>query len=169
MCCAKAAAATLLLSLSVAACPATGQGVGGAGFSAVQTDRVAQSLSADIALCRTVAAPYGPDCYRQAYSAAARILSNNAAYWEAKVALQRVDRQLSAFLSEATDRSARRLKAGGRRLVAVEPARLTEAAALLAEATARAETLLRSGSPAERTHFAAIADAVSTTGGLASP
>lgn len=163
MYCVRLVAIALALGAAV---PALAQGLGGAGFSSVQTARVVDGLAEDFQVCRKVNVVYRLDCYRQAYSAGARILSNNAAYWEAKVALIRVDRQLGAVLSANSDRSASRLRAGGRRFNAIASAAVPEVAAAFQEAISRAESLLRSGTAAEISNFAPIADVVASSADL---
>ena len=154
---ARSLAAALLIAL---AGPAASQGMGDAGFSTSLTNRIATELRQDFEVCRSIEQVYRLDCYRQSYSQAARTLSNAAAYWEAQVALKRVDRTLTGVLSDLQDRDASRLRAGGNRLKAVRSDAVASAAAALSETVKQAEAFLRQGNAAEIEYFGPIADEV---------
>lgn len=160
---ARALATALLVT---AAAPALSQGANDAGFSSALTNRIASELRSGFDLCRTIDTVYRLDCYRQSYSDAARTLSNAAAYWEAQVALKRVDRTLTGVLSEFQDRDASRLRAGGNRLKAVQADAVQSAAVALSEAVGQAEKFLRQGNSVEIEYFGPIADEVAKSADL---
>ncbi|WP_299351841.1 hypothetical protein [uncultured Shimia sp.] len=132
----------------------------GMGLSDTQTNRVLSQMAPGLETCAGVEIAYRPDCFQQVYRSGARLLSNNAGYWEAEVALTRVGRNLYNFVRANGDSSADRIREGGFRLKAVTASSLPEAGALYRDNAAKAEDILRSGSAAETKYFEPIAELV---------
>lgn len=132
----------------------------GMGLSEGQTNRVVQLLESGFDTCSKVEVLYRADCFQQVYRSGAKVLSNNAGYWEAEVALTRVGRNLYSFVRANTDSSADRIRSGGFRLKAITQESLPQAVDIYRKNVALAGQVLRSGSPAEQKYFEPIADLV---------
>lgn len=155
-------AAILAAALLPVASGALAQEGDGMGLSQAQTRRVVELLDTGFDTCARVEILYRLDCFRQVYSGGAKLLSSNAGYWEAEIALARVGRNLYDFMRANADPKASKLRENGYRMKAITPASLPEAIAVYRTNVARAEELLRSGSATELKYFAPIADLVET-------
>jgi hypothetical protein len=143
---------------------AKAQDSGGIGLSQTQTSKVVSILKEGLETCAKVAPVYKVDCYHQSYRAGAKVVSNNAGYWEVDVALTRVSRNLNRFVRSNTDPSAGRVREGGFRLKAITQESVPQARKVLRQNVARAENLLRDVSPDEAKYFAPIADLIGQYG-----
>jgi hypothetical protein len=131
-----------------------------AGLSMTQSTRVASELATELDGCAPLDKIFLADCVRQALRRAARQLSNNAAYWEAEVALARVARNLDLLVRANSDPDVSRIRANGNRYRAMLPEKVGPITEVMRSALAQAESLIRQGSPGEIKHFAPIADAI---------
>jgi hypothetical protein len=125
-------------------------------FDAATTARVIDSVASVFAGCRDIPDVYRPDCLGKALQSGASKISNNPAYWEAYVALTRLSRGLTEAVRENRDDRADRLRAGGVRLDAVNPAALPALAAETRAAIARASEDLQRLSASEVEAFAPL-------------
>ena len=132
----------------------------GMGLSRAQTHRVVEVLKVGFNTCASVDVLYRADCFQQVYAGGAKLLSNNAGYWEAEVALARVGRHLYNFVRANNDPSADRIRKDGMRMKAITPEALPAAVEIYRTNVERAESLLRSGSEFEAKYFGPIADLV---------
>ncbi|WP_073251399.1 hypothetical protein [Shimia gijangensis] len=130
------------------------------GLSEAQTHRVVEMLRTGFDICATVEVLYRADCFQQVYAGGAKLLSNNAGYWEAEVALARVGRNLYNFMRANTDKNAKKLRQDGMRLKAITPEALPAAVDIYRTNVERAEQLLRAGSTVELKYFEPIAELV---------
>lgn len=158
----RAAVTALLLS----AAPAGAQGYDGAGLAPAQTERLLGALREGLQLCARAEPIFRTDCLSGAFRTAARKVGNNAAYWEADVALTRISRRLAALQRAAPDPAGRRVRLEGERLSAIDPRALPEASAMLRAQIARARDDLARASAAEAAHFAPISDLLGRFVGL---
>ena len=132
----------------------------GMGLSGSQTHRVVEVLGSGFETCASVEILYRADCFQQVYSSGAKLLSNNAGYWEAEVALARVGRNLYNFVRANTDTKAKKLRQDGFRMKAITSDSLPAAIDTYRTNVERAVVLLRSGSGAELKFFEPIAAVV---------
>ena len=150
-------------AVAVAAMPFAGlhaQDGDGMGLSGSQTHRVVGVLDSGFETCASVEVLYRADCFQQVYSSGAKLLSNNAGYWEAEVALARVGRNLYNFVRANTDSKAKKIRRDGFRMKAITSESLPAAIETYRANVERAVELLRSGSGAELTYFEPIAAVV---------
>lgn len=150
-------------AIVVAAMPLAGlhaQDGDGMGLSGSQTHRVVEVLGSGFETCASVEVLYRVDCFQQVYSSGAKLLSNNAGYWEAEVALARVGRNLYNFVRANTDPKAKRIRQDGFRMKAITSESLPAAIETYRTNVERAVVLLRSGSGAELKFFEPIAAVV---------
>ncbi|WP_353339115.1 hypothetical protein [Pelagimonas sp. KU-00592-HH] len=155
-----------LVVLCLGSVAARAQDSGGVGLSQSQTLKVVSILKEGFETCSKVAPAYKVDCFQQSYRAGAKVLSHNAGYWEAEVALTRVSRNLYQFVRANTDTSVGRLREGGFRMKAVTQEAMPQARKVFRQNVARAETLLRDVSPSEAKYFAPIADVIGQFGDI---
>ncbi len=132
----------------------------GMGLSGSQTQRVVEVLGNGFETCASVEVLYRADCFQQVYASGAKLLSNNAGYWEAEVALARVGRNLYNFVRVNTDPKAKRIRQSGFRMKAITVESLPAAIDTYRSNVQRAVDLLRSGSGAELKFFEPIAAVV---------
>lgn len=130
------------------------------GFSAEQTQRTVDTFNYGVTQCGTVDMVFRVDCLRQTYSQTVRVISKASVYWEAEVALTRVNRGLYAFVRANVDNSVSRARVNGGRIKALTTSSLEEAKVLYAQAADRAAEVMRGGSEAEKRFFEPIAEAV---------
>jgi hypothetical protein len=155
-----------VVALCLGSFAARAQDGGGVGLSQTQTAKVVSILEEGFETCSKVVAEYKVDCLQQSYRAGAKVLSHNAGYWEAEVALPRVSRILYQFVRANTDTSAGRLREGGFRMKAVTQEAMPQARKVFRQNVARAETLLRDVSPSEAKYFTPIADVIGQFGDI---
>lgn len=130
------------------------------GFSEHQTKRAVDTFEAAAKACETLDPVYRVDCLRQAYSQTVRIVANASVYWEAEVALTRVNRGLYAFVREHLDRNVARVRVNGGRIKAVTPASVPVAQQLYMDGVDRAVAAMRGASSLEVRYFEPIAQAI---------
>jgi hypothetical protein len=106
---------------------------------------------------------YRVDCLRQAYSQTVRVVANASVYWEAEVALTRVNRGLYAFVREHLDRDVDRIRVNGGRIKAVTPESVPVAQQLYLDGVDRAVAAMRGASSLEVRYFEPIAQAILAT------
>ncbi len=136
------------------------------GFSDQQTKRAVDIFNHGVAECEPLDEVHRVDCLRVTYSQTVRVISKASVYWEAEVALTRVNRGLYSFVRKNTDGEVDKVRANGGRIKAITQASLPEARALYQEGVDRAVAVLRSGDGVELTYFAPIADAVEASKSL---
>ena len=136
------------------------------GFSDQQTKRTVDIFNFGVSECAKVDMVYRIDCLRQTYSQTVRVISKASVYWEAEVALTRVNRGLYSFVRANTDSDQGRERVNGGRIKAVTEASLPQAIQLYVAAADRAAEVLRSGSSVEVEYFGPIADAVEASKAL---
>lgn len=136
------------------------------GFSDQQTKRAVDIFNHAVAECEPLDEVHRVDCLRVAYSQTVRVISKASVYWEAEVALTRVNRTLYSFVRKNTDSNVEKVKANGGRIKAVTEASLPEARVLYQEGVDRAVADLRSGTRVELSYFSPIADAVEASKSL---
>lgn len=156
--------AVCLVLLCLGGGAAQAQDSGGIGLTNSQTFQVVGILREGFETCAKVPSRYQVDCFQQTYRSGAKVLSHNAGYWEAEVALTRVSRNLYQFVRANTDTSAGRLREGGFRMKAVTEEMMPQARKVFRQNVARAELLLRDVSPGEAVFFQPIADLVGQYG-----
>lgn len=103
------------------------------------------------------------DCFQHAYSSTVRVIANASAYWEAEVALTRVNRTLYQFVRANTDKSLGKERYGSFKPRAINESVLAEAQALYADLVDKAVAIMRGGSSSELKYFQPLADAVEAT------
>ncbi|MEC8195693.1 MAG: hypothetical protein VX228_05070 [Pseudomonadota bacterium] len=130
------------------------------GFSDQQTKRTVDVFDFGVNECAKVEMVYRIDCLRQTYSQTVRVISKASVYWEAEVALTRVNRGLYSFVRANTDSDLGRERVNGGRIKAVTEASLPQAIQLYMAAADRAAEVMRGGSKVETDYFGPIADAV---------
>lgn len=130
------------------------------GFSEHQTKRAVDVFEAGAAKCAPLEPVYRVDCLRQTYSQTVRVVANASVYWEAEVALTRVNRGLYAFVREHLDQDAERLRVNGGRIKAVTPGSVTVAQQLYLDGVDRAVAAMRGASSVEVRYFEPIARAI---------
>ncbi len=130
------------------------------GFSDQQTKRAVDIFTYGTEQCAPLQPVYRVDCLRQTYSQTVRVVSNAAVYWEAEVALTRVNRLLYAFVRENLDTSVSRVRANGGRIKAVKPTSLPAAQKLYMDGVDRAVAEMRATSSVEVRYFEPIAKAI---------
>ncbi|MBO9474195.1 hypothetical protein J7413_11655 [Shimia sp. R10_1] len=133
------------------------------GFSEHQTKRAVDTFEAASAACATLDPVFRVDCLRQAYSQTVRVVANASVYWEAEVALTRVNRGLYAFVREHLDRSVARVRVNGGRIKAVTPASVPLAQQLYRDGVDRAVAAMRGASSLEVRYFEPISQALLAT------
>ena len=136
------------------------------GFSDQQTKRTVDVFAYGVSECATVALVYRIDCLRQTYSQTVRVISKASVYWEAEVALTRVNRGLYSFVRANTDSNLGRERVNGGRIKAVTEASLPQAIQLYIAGADKAAEVMRSGSSIEVRYFAPIAEAVEASKAL---
>ncbi|MBO9478436.1 hypothetical protein J7382_12890 [Shimia sp. R11_0] len=130
------------------------------GFSNEQTKRTVDTFTYGIEQCATVDVVYRLDCLRQTYSQTVRVISKASVYWEAEVALTRVNRGLYSFVRANMDAEVGRARVNGGRIKAVTEESLPQARAQYMAAVDRAAEEMRSGSSVEARYFEPIAEAI---------
>ncbi|TCK99313.1 hypothetical protein BXY66_3815 [Shimia isoporae] len=148
-----------LAILAIAAGSAARAEQGDMGFSNSQTERTVSTFLSGIEGCAEAPPVYRVDCFQQAYAGTVRVISNASAYWEAEVALTRINRNLYSFVRANTDKSLGRERYNFR-VRAVTEAALPEAQALYAQSVDQAVAIMRGGNSAEVKYFKPLADAV---------
>jgi len=136
------------------------------GFSDQQTKRTVDIFTFGVSECAKVDMVYRIDCLRQTYSQTVRVISKASVYWEAEVALTRVNRGLYSFVRANTDPDRGRERVNGGRIKAVTEASLPQAIQLYLTGADRAAEVMRSGSSVEVVYFGPIADSVEASKAL---
>ncbi len=136
------------------------------GFSEQQTQRAVSTFNYGIQECAQLAVVYRVDCLRQTYSQTVRVIAKASVYWEAEVALTRVNRALYAFVRTNTDPNVGRERAAGGRIKAVTQQSLPVATELYVQGVDKAVAVLQSGSSVEVRYFAPIAEAIEASKSL---
>ncbi|WP_422047735.1 hypothetical protein [Shimia sp.] len=127
------------------------------GFSEHQTKRAVDTFTYGAEQCATLDPIYRVDCLRQAYSQTVRVVANASVYWEAEVALTRVNRGLYAFVREHLDKNVDRVRVNGGRIKAVTADSVPVAQALYGDGVDRAVAAMRGASSLEVRYFEPIA------------
>ncbi|MGR3713478.1 MAG: hypothetical protein ACU0A6_10210 [Shimia sp.] len=133
------------------------------GFSTSQTNRAVSAFSKGIAGCNAAPPVYRVDCIQQVYGSTVRVIANASAYWEAEVALTRVNRGLYQFVRANADKSLGKEKFGSYRTRAITEAALPQAQAIYADSVDKAVAVMRGGNTSEVKYFGPLADAVEGT------
>ncbi|WP_353315105.1 hypothetical protein [Shimia sp. NS0008-38b] len=130
------------------------------GFSDQQTKRTVDTFTYGVEQCATVDVVFRIDCLRQTYSQTVRVISKASVYWEAEVALTRVNRGLYSYVRANTDDNISRVRVNGGRIKALTDASIPQATALYFDAVDKAAAVMRGGSPSETRYFEPIAEAI---------
>jgi hypothetical protein len=136
------------------------------GFSDQQTKRTVDIFTYGVGECAKVEKVYRIDCLRQTYSQTVRVISKASVYWEAEVALTRVNRGLYSFVRANTDSNLGRERVNGGRIKAITEASLPQATQLYLAGADKAAEVMRSGSSIEVRYFSPIADAIEASKAL---
>lgn len=144
--------------LASASSPAYAEGPADRGLNDSKTRQVVHLLEEDFAACSDVALSYLPDCYRRAFGNASALLTDNAAYWEAEIALSGLSRSFGSFVRAHENPDQPRIGGFGSRLRGVRADDMVRAMTLVKQEIGAAEADLRRGTPAEIRYFAPIAD-----------
>jgi hypothetical protein len=136
---------------------------GDMGFSTSQTDRAVAAFKKGTEGCMAAPPVFRVDCFQHAYVSTVRVIANASAYWEAEVALTRVNRTLYQFVRANTDRSLGKEKYGSFKPRAINETVLAQAQALYADSVDKAVAIMRGGSSSELKFFQPLADAVEAT------
>lgn len=136
------------------------------GFSDQQTKRTVDIFTYGVSECAKVDLVYRIDCLRQTYSQTVRVISKASVYWEAEVALTRVNRGLYSFVRANTDSNLGRERVNGGRIKAVTEASLPQATQLYMAGADKAAEVMRSGSSIEVRYFSPIAEAIEASKAL---
>ena len=134
----------------------------GVGFSQAQTQRAVSTFNDGAKGCMGAPVAYRVDCFQQVFGQTARVISKASAYWEAEVALTRVNRNLYTFVRNHTDKNAGRERVNGARVKAVTKESLPEARAVFEKSIDQAVVILQGSTASETKYFAPIAEAVSS-------
>ncbi|WP_152926545.1 hypothetical protein [Shimia sp. SK013] len=152
-----------VLAVGILSASNSGAEEGDIGFSASQTDRTVAAFSKGIEGCMEAPPVFRVDCFQHAYSSTVRVIANASAYWEAEVALTRVNRTLYQFVRANTDKSLGKERYGSFKPRAINESVLAEAQALYADLVDKAVAIMRGGSSSELKYFQPLADAVEAT------
>ena len=136
------------------------------GFSDQQTKRTVDIFTYGVSECAKVDLVCRIDCLRQTYSQTVRVISKASVYWEAEVALTRVNRGLYSFVRANTDSNLGRERVNGGRIKAVTQESMPQAIQLYMAGADKAAEVMRSGSSIEVRYFSPIADAVEASKAL---
>ena len=148
---------TAALAFSDAANAEEGNGLG---FTDSQTQRAASVFEEGAAGCMAAPVVYRADCFQAVFGNTAAVINKASAYWEAEVALTRVNRNLYTFVRNNTDKAQSKIKVNSARVKAVTAGSMPEARALFTSSVDKAVEVMLSGSASETRYFKPIADVV---------